>query len=89
MESREANCELKATSLIQEFLKKFRNITYTVHPSDIPNEAAGKGSNVAWAARMASQNYAFADRKDVIFTGIDGTWPPVSTLLRVALPGNS
>ncbi|EGY21734.1 hypothetical protein VD0002_g6205 [Verticillium dahliae] len=71
MESREANCELKATSLIQEFLKKFRNITYTVHPSDIPNEAAGKGSNVAWAARMASQNYAFADRKDVIFTGID------------------
>ncbi|KAG7137248.1 hypothetical protein HYQ45_005399 [Verticillium longisporum] len=71
MESREANCELKATSLIQEFLKKFRNITYTVHPSDIPHEAAGKGSNVAWAARRASQNYAFADRKDVIFTGID------------------
>ncbi|KAM0287661.1 hypothetical protein ACHAQH_000190 [Verticillium albo-atrum] len=71
MESREANCELKATALIQEFLKKFRNITYTVHPSDIPNEAAGKGSNVAWAARKASQNYAFTDRKDVIVTGID------------------
>jgi hypothetical protein len=73
MEQREPNVELKAMTLIQEFVKKFRSIDYTLHPSDIPGESAGKGSNVAWAARKLSQKYSMEQRKDVIITGIDGT----------------
>lgn len=73
MEQREPNVELKAMTLIQEFVKKFRSIDYTIHPSDIPGESAGKGSNVAWAARKLSQKYSMTTRKDVIITGLDGT----------------
>jgi hypothetical protein len=73
MEEREPNVEMKAMTLIQEFVKKFRSIDYTLHPSGIPGESAGKGSNMAWAARKASAKYSMAMRKDVIFTGIDGT----------------
>lgn len=58
--------------MIQEFVKKFRSIDYTVHPGDIPGEAAGKGSNMAWAARKLSAKYAPEIRKSVIVTGIDG-----------------
>lgn len=72
MEQREHNVELKAMNLIQEFVKKFRSIDFTLHPSDIPGEAPGKGSNMAWAARKLSERYPMAARKDVIVTGIDG-----------------
>lgn len=72
MEQREANVEVKALSLISEFAKKFRSIDFTLHPSDIPGESAGKGSNVAWAARKLSEKYSMTVRKDVIITGIDG-----------------
>ncbi|KAH7358824.1 glycosyl transferase family group 2-domain-containing protein [Plectosphaerella cucumerina] len=71
MEIRETNVELKAGGLVQEYLKKFRSIDYTLHPSDIPGESAGKGSNMAWAARRASERYPLETRKDVIITGID------------------
>lgn len=60
-------------NLIQEFVKKFRSIDFTLHPSDIPGEAPGKGSNMAWAARKLSERYSMTQRKDVIVTGIDGT----------------
>lgn len=73
MEQREHNAELKAMNLIQEFVKKFRSIDFTLHPSDIPGEAPGKGSNMAWAARKLSERYTMSQRKDVIITGIDGT----------------
>ena len=72
MEQRENNADVKAMSLINEFVKKFRAIDFTLHPSDIPNECPGKGSNVDWAARKLSENYAIGIRKDVIVTGIDG-----------------
>ncbi len=72
MEQRENNAEIKAMSLIAEFVKKFRAIDFTLHPSDIPNECPGKGSNVDWAARKLSEKYPVASRKDVIVTGIDG-----------------
>lgn len=72
MEKREADGELKALELIQKFVKKFRSIDFTSHPGNIPGEAAGKGSNMAWAARQLSAKYARAVRKDVIITGIDG-----------------
>ncbi|KAI1779511.1 glycosyl transferase family group 2-domain-containing protein [Hypoxylon cercidicola] len=71
MEQREHNVELKAMNLIQEFVKKFRSIDFTLHPSDIPGESPGKGSNLAWAARKLSERYPLSQRKDVIVTGID------------------
>jgi hypothetical protein len=75
MEAREPNVELKAMTLVSEFVKKFRFVDFTLHPADIPGEAAGKGSNMAWAARKASERYVGAQRKDVIITGIDGKVP--------------
>ena len=72
MEQREANVEIKALGLVSEFVKKFRSIDFTLHPSDIPGEAPGKGSNAAWAARKLSEKYSMEQRKDVIITGIDG-----------------
>lgn len=71
MEYRENNVELKAMSLVSEFVKKFRTIDFTLHPADIPGESPGKGSNVAWAARKLSEKYTMEQRKDVIITGID------------------
>ncbi|KAH7274321.1 hypothetical protein FSOLCH5_000800 [Fusarium solani] len=71
MEQREANAETKALGLIQEFAKKFRSIDFTLHPSDIPAEAAGKGSNIGWAARKLSEKYSMGVRRNVIITGID------------------
>jgi hypothetical protein len=71
MEQREVNAESKALSLINEFVKKFRSIDFTLHPSDIPGEAAGKGSNIGWAARKLSARYPMSARKNVIITGID------------------
>lgn len=72
MEEREVDGAAKALSLIQHFGKEFRSIDFTSHPGDIPGEAAGKGSNLAWAARKLSAKYAMAVRRDVIVTGIDG-----------------
>lgn len=72
MEQRESNADIKAMSLIAEFVKKFRSIDFTLHPADLPNDCPGKGSNVDWAARKLSERYPVACRKDVIVTGIDG-----------------
>ncbi|KAF4342116.1 hypothetical protein FBEOM_3946 [Fusarium beomiforme] len=87
MEHREINAETKALSLIQEFAKKFRSLDFTLHPSDIPGEAAGKGSNIGWTARKLSEKYSVSVRKNVIVTGIDGMpfwkhfiYPPCSLL---------
>jgi hypothetical protein len=76
MEQREHNVETKAARFTNEFAKKFRSIDFTVHPSDIPGELAGKGSNMAWAARKLSEKYNLGQRKDVIVTGIDGECAP-------------
>ncbi|KAK6718071.1 hypothetical protein SNK03_001220 [Fusarium graminearum] len=76
MEQRENTAETKALGLIQEFVKKFRSVDFTLHPSDIPGEAAGKGSNIGWAARKLSEKYSSSIRGNVIVTGIDGIWIP-------------
>lgn len=73
MEVRENNVELKAMGLVQEFIKKFRSMDFTIHPANIPGESAGKGSNMAWAVRKLSEKYSMEARKDVVITGIDGT----------------
>lgn len=80
MEQRESTAETKALGLIQEFAKRFRSLDFTLHPSDIPGEAAGKGSNIGWAARKLSEKYPSTLRNNVIVTGIDGTFVPVSDL---------
>ncbi len=72
MESRESRCEIKALSLISEYVKRFRSIDYTVHPGDIPNESPGKSSNTSWAARKASERYPLHVRDNVLITVIDG-----------------
>ena len=77
MEQREGDGESKALTLISEFVKKFRSIDFTLHPSDILGESPGKGSNVAWAARQLSTKYSMGVRRDVIVTGIDGTCAPI------------
>ncbi|KAM0345287.1 hypothetical protein ACHAPU_006686 [Fusarium lateritium] len=71
MEQRESDAETKALGLMQEFSKKFRSLDFTLHPSDITGEAAGKGSNIGWAARKLSERYSGTVRKNVIITGID------------------
>lgn len=77
MEQREASADSKAMKLIDEFSAKFRNISYTVHPSDLPGESAGKGSNVAWAARKLSEKYPIEQRRNVVVTGIDGKFSQI------------
>jgi len=76
MEEREPDAETKAVTLINGFVKKFRFITFTLHPTDIPGELPGKGSNMAWAARKLSERYSLTQRKNVIITGIDGKHSP-------------
>ncbi|KIE01970.1 sphingomyelinase family, partial [Metarhizium majus ARSEF 297] len=71
MEQREVESESKALKLIHEFVNKFRSIDFSIHPADIPGEAAGKGSNLAWAARKLSVKYSMGMRQNVIVTGID------------------
>ncbi|KAG5987584.1 hypothetical protein E4U54_004934 [Claviceps lovelessii] len=71
MEQREAEAESKGLRLVQEFVKKFRSIAFAMHPADIPGEAAGKGSNMAWVARRLSAKYPTGMRQNVIVTGID------------------
>lgn len=83
MEQREASADSKAMKLVDEFSAKFRNITYTLHPSDIPGESAGKGSNVAWAARKLSERYPIEQRRNVVVTGIDGKFARVRLVTRV------
>lgn len=69
---REAGSETKASEMTKMFATKFRSIEHTLHPADIPGEAAGKGSNTAWAARKLSAKYPVLVRKNVLITCIDG-----------------
>lgn len=88
MEEREQNADVKALGFINEFSKRFRSIEFTLHPPNIAGELAGKGSNMAWAARKLSERYSIGQRKDVIVTGIDGMWPACALflLLELSLP---
>ena len=74
MEQREDDANTKALGLIQEFANKFRYIDFSLHPAGIPGEAAGKGSNIGWAAKKLSARYNLEQRQSVIVTGIDGTY---------------
>lgn len=72
MELKEKACEEKANALIETFECKFRAVKPTFHPAGLPGEAAGKGSNVAWAARQIFNAHKYDNGKnDVLITIID------------------
>jgi cellulose synthase/poly-beta-1,6-N-acetylglucosamine synthase-like glycosyltransferase len=59
MEKREADAEEKAEELKRRFSDSFANILITYHPSDLPNDPAGKASNTKWAFNcLVQQLYA-------------------------------
>jgi hypothetical protein len=71
MEDKEAGAGAKAKLLVAEFAQCFLAIRASVHPYGIPGEAAGKSSNVAFAARKIFANHQ-RDGQEVIITVMDG-----------------
>ncbi|WOO84690.1 uncharacterized protein LOC62_06G008207 [Vanrija pseudolonga] len=53
MEARERGARTKAELLMNEYGGSFGSLSYTLHPSGIEGEAAGKSSNLSWAIRQA------------------------------------
>jgi hypothetical protein len=74
MEEKEAGSTAKAKLLVTEFAQCFLAIKSSIHPYGIPGEAAGKSSNVAFAARKIFANHE-RDGQDTIITVMDGTLP--------------
>lgn len=73
MEESEHGWEDKARRLQNHFADKFQYIVITGHPSDIPGESRGKGSNVAYAARHGCSELVEngIDRHRIIITVAD------------------
>jgi len=44
-----------AKEMAEKFSKNFSQFLVTIHPKDLPGEIAGKGSNVAWAIKIAKE----------------------------------
>lgn len=57
MEEGEQECNSKAQTLITRYQSYFLSIQYTVHPKNIPGEARGKSSNVAWGVKYFAENW--------------------------------
>ncbi|MBI5948677.1 MAG: glycosyltransferase [Chloroflexi bacterium] len=53
MEAREPGSRAKASRLVMRYRARFGEMFATYHPTGLPNETPGKGSNEAWAAREA------------------------------------
>ncbi|CEI96079.1 hypothetical protein RMCBS344292_10249 [Rhizopus microsporus] len=73
MEQSEPGWEAKASRLEAHFSNRFAQIIITGHPTNIPGESRGKGSNVAYAARHGCLELVNKgiDRKRVIITVTD------------------
>ncbi|KAI8979921.1 hypothetical protein BDB01DRAFT_843928 [Pilobolus umbonatus] len=73
MEASEVDHEIKADCLNEEFKDNFLHFIVTSHPSDIPGETRGKGSNVAYAARQgcACLIQSGIDKKKLVLTVSD------------------
>ncbi|MBM3139517.1 MAG: hypothetical protein FJZ92_04710 [Chloroflexi bacterium] len=65
MEAREAEARTKAAALRLRFRGRFAKLFATFHPSDIPGETPGKGSNEAWAARQAYTRLILGEDDDI------------------------
>ena len=82
MEEGEKNSDEKAQKLIAIFKNRFFNIRHTIHPSNLPGEARGKSSNVAWAAVYYAKNWMNEDTvRNEIFTVMDGLFLAVCVFL--------
>ncbi|KAK9456959.1 hypothetical protein V1511DRAFT_236908 [Dipodascopsis uninucleata] len=55
MEQNEKAADTKAHTLISEYSKYFRHMSFTIHPSGVTGEATGKSSNINWATRSAAR----------------------------------
>ncbi|KAI8976554.1 glycosyl transferase family group 2-domain-containing protein [Pilobolus umbonatus] len=79
MEQSEIGWETKARRLQSYFIDQFKDIVITGHPSDIPGESRGKGSNVAFAAqhgcRALIENGMRGDRIMITVTDSDSMIP--------------
>ncbi|KAJ3084606.1 oligosaccharyl transferase stt3 subunit [Rhizoclosmatium hyalinum] len=60
MEETEAGCIEKARMIMKLYSEMFFDITFTVHPSNLPGEIRGKSSNVAFASREMAKYSAAA-----------------------------
>ena len=72
MEEKEKESAKKAKQLIESFRASFYDMSYTMHPSNLPGEAQGKSSNESWAANQAIKDYPESIRSNVIVTVMDG-----------------
>jgi hypothetical protein len=79
MEEKETLAHDKAATLIAIFQKAFLNITAVFHPAGLPGEIAGKGSNVAFAARQImewTRTDPYKNRHNHLITVMDGKVVP-------------
>jgi hypothetical protein len=53
MEEREPGARDKAETLLAQYKGDFQGLTATYHPSNLPGELPGKGTNETWAVRSA------------------------------------
>lgn len=60
-EMAEAGVTEKVLGLMEEFGACFLEIVFSLHPRNLPGEAAGKSSNVAWAARDMHSRHKAGD----------------------------
>lgn len=56
MEKRETGAVEKAKELISKFSVRFRDMIYSLHPSDIEGEQRGKGSNENWGVKALEKH---------------------------------
>lgn len=47
--------KITAEKIMREFSADFPNLMTTIHPSDLPGEIPGKGSNESWSAKEAKE----------------------------------
>lgn len=68
LEERDKTRALKnAEALQKEFGNKFFHFAVVMHPKDLPNEVAGKGSNIVYAAKQIKK---FIDQKNIPYGNI-------------------
>lgn len=73
MEERESGAAVKATRLVEMSSSCFHGMDFSCHPANVPNELAGKGSNVNWAFEQFSKRFSGAvNQKTTIVTVMDG-----------------
>ncbi len=65
----------KAKRLQNEFGDLFLEISVTIHPEGIVNQAPGKSSNESWAGQQIMRDYSLPGKLlEVIVTTMDGDY---------------